>query len=127
MDKYEKQNRINEALNIRGMKQVELVEQACVPKSSLSNYIRQRWQPKQKPLYAMARVLDVSEMWLAGYDVPMERTVDQKKLDELTELISFVRDNEEFRDLCISLYKLNPEQMSIVKNMIFEFMKINRK
>ena len=69
MTSYERKNRIAEALTLRGMKQVELVEKSGIPKSSINNWISQRWQPKQEALYKMAKALDVSEMWLAGYDV----------------------------------------------------------
>lgn len=65
--------RIAEALRIRGMKQAELCKYANVPKSSLSLYLSGAYEPKQNRIYDMARVLNVSEAWLMGYDVPMER------------------------------------------------------
>lgn len=70
--------RIAEALKIKGMKQYELCKLANVPKSSLSLYLSGAYEPKQDRVYDMARVLNVSEAWLMGYDVPMEREV--KKL-----------------------------------------------
>lgn len=66
-------DRIAQALNIRGMKQSELCKLAKVPKSSLSLYLCGAYEPKQNRVYDMARVLNVSEAWLMGYDVPMER------------------------------------------------------
>ena len=65
--------RIAEALRIRAMKQAELCKYAKVPKSSLSLYLSGAYEPKQNRIYDMAKVLDVSEAWLMGYDVPMER------------------------------------------------------
>lgn len=65
--------RIAKALNINGMKQSELCKLAKVPKSSLSLYLSGAYEPKQNRIYDMARVLNVSEAWLMGYDVPMER------------------------------------------------------
>jgi transcriptional regulator with XRE-family HTH domain len=67
--------RIEKALNIRKMKQAELCKLANVPKSSLSLYLRGAYEPKQDKIYNMATVLNVSEIWLMGYDVPMERDV----------------------------------------------------
>lgn len=125
MDNYKRNNRIAEALRIRGMKQVDLIERTGIPKGSLSSYIAQKWQPKQKPLMTMAKVLDVSELWLAGYDVPMGRAIEQKKLDELAQLTHRVRENEDFRELCISISKLNPGHYEMIKNMVNEFNKIN--
>ena len=65
--------RIAKALDVRGMKQAELCKLAKVPKSSLSLYLSGAYEPKQNRIYDMSRVLNVSEAWLMGYDVPMER------------------------------------------------------
>ena len=65
--------RIEKALAIRDMKQSELCKLAGVPKSSLSLYLKGAYEPKQDKIYKMANALNVSEMWLMGYDVPMER------------------------------------------------------
>lgn len=65
--------RISKALAIRDMKQSELCKLAKVPKSSLSLYLSGAYEPKQDRIYAMAKALNVSEAWLMGYDVPMER------------------------------------------------------
>lgn len=65
--------RLAEALEIRNMKQTDLCKLARVPKSSLSLYLSGAYEPKQDRIYDMARVLGVSEAWLMGYDVPMER------------------------------------------------------
>ena len=65
--------RIAVALKIRGMKQYELCKLANVPKSSLSLYLSGAYEPKQDRVYDLAKVLNVNEAWLMGYDVPMER------------------------------------------------------
>ena len=65
--------RIAKALDINGMKQADLCKLAKVPKSSLSLYLSGAYEPKQNRIYDMARVLNVNEAWLMGYDVPMER------------------------------------------------------
>lgn len=65
--------RIKIALSIRNMKQAELCKLANVPKSSLSLYLSGAYEPKQDRIYSMAKVLNVSEAWLMGYDVPMNK------------------------------------------------------
>ncbi len=65
--------RIEKALELRQMKQSELCKQANVPKSSLSLYLSGAYEPKQDRIYRMAIVLNVSETWLMGYNVSMER------------------------------------------------------
>jgi len=66
-------DRIKEALNLRNMKPIELVEQSNIKKSALSQYMSGKITPRQKALDAMAKVLNVSPAWLMGFDVPMER------------------------------------------------------
>jgi ribosome-binding protein aMBF1 (putative translation factor) len=124
-NKYERKNRIAEALSLRNMKAVELSERTGISKSSLSSYISNRWQPKQEALYKMARVLEVSEMWLAGYDVQMERPVEQVRADELAQIVHRLRKDKNMKSLVSSICKLNDDQLSIVENMVNEFNKIN--
>lgn len=77
--------RIEKALMIKGMKQADLCKLAGIPKSSLSLYIKGAYEPKQDKLYKMAAALNVSEMWLMGYNVSMEREdPHQNTLVELT-------------------------------------------
>ena len=127
MDNLERENRISEALILRNMKQVELCEKAGINKSSLSHWINQHWQPKQKALMSMARVLEVSELWLAGYDVPKERPVEQIKNDELAILIHRIRNDENIRNLVVSMSRLTPDQLSTVAIMVNEFNKLNQR
>ena len=77
--------RIAEALIIKGMRQADLCKLAKVPKSSLSLYLSGAYEPKQDRIYEMARVLNVSEAWLMGYDVPMEREKKSPEEPTLTE------------------------------------------
>lgn len=116
-------NRLEEALNMRGLKPVELADKTNISKSSISSYCRQRWQPKQDALHKMAMVLDVSELWLAGYDVPMERPVAQKKMDQLAESILKVKGNERYINLVNSIVKLDDAQLDLVENLIYQLLK----
>ena len=125
MEDYTRKNRIGEALSIRGLKQVELVEKTGLSKASINNWLKQRWQPKQKALMAMAKALDVSEMWLAGYDVPMDRPAAQKKSDELTQLIIEIKEDEDLKDLFTSISHLSNDQRKTIESMVNELSKIN--
>lgn len=68
--------RIKEALQIRNMKQADLVERTKIGKSSISTYLSGAYVPKQNNIYLIAKALNVNEAWLMGYDVSMERTPD---------------------------------------------------
>lgn len=73
--------RIKKGLEIRNMKQAELVEKTGIGKSSISTYLSGAYEPKQRNIYKIAKALDVSEAWLMGLDVPMERVNSTKTLE----------------------------------------------
>lgn len=122
-NKYKRENRIREALSLRGMKQVELCEKTGIKKSALNNWLNQRWQPKQEPLYKMARALDVSELWLAGYDIPMERPAAQKEAEELADIILEIKEDPQLRRINSYLSKLSGSQRDIIENVMKEMLK----
>jgi transcriptional regulator with XRE-family HTH domain len=122
---YERKNRIEQALNIRNMKQVELVEKTGLSKGSINHWIKQRYQPKQNAIMKMAKALEVSEMWLAGYDVPMERPAAQIKNDELVQLIYEIKENEDLKDLFSDICSLSGDQRNTIKSMVNELSKVN--
>lgn len=76
-------NRLQKAMQIRNIKASELSEKANIPKSAISQYLSGLYEAKQKSIFKLANVLDVSEGWLMGYDVPMERNLDTYKIDKL--------------------------------------------
>lgn len=65
--------RLKQALKLRDMKQSELSQYSHVPKSAISQYVSGKFEPKQDRIELFAKILDVSEVWLMGYDVPMSR------------------------------------------------------
>lgn len=111
-------NRLSEALSLRSMRQVDLAERTGLTQSQINSWKRNRWQPKQEALYKMAKVLDVSELWLAGYDVPMERPVEQKKMDDLAEIIHKLRNNNKYVDIMNYIIKLDDTQLETVELML---------
>lgn len=111
-------NRLSEALSLRSMRQVDLAERTGLTQSQINSWKRNRWQPKQEALYKMAKVLDVSELWLAGYDVPMERPVQQKKMDDLAEIIHKLRNNNKYVDIMNYIIKLDDTQLETVELML---------
>lgn len=70
--------RLQMALDIRNMKQSDLVETTGIGKSSISTYLSGKYEPKQRNIYKMAKALNINEAWLMGEDVPMERDEKSK-------------------------------------------------
>ena len=70
--------RIKKALSIRNMSQTDLCTKANISKSTLSEYLKGLYEPKQDKVFILAQALNVDPVWLMGYDVPMEKNEDQK-------------------------------------------------
>ena len=74
--------RLKQLMDERGLRQVDILN-LCAPicakngvkmsKSSLSQYVGGTSIPDQHKLTVLGLALNVSEAWLMGYDVPMER------------------------------------------------------
>lgn len=102
--------RIEKALSIRGMKPSELCKLAGVPKSSLSLYLRGACEPKQDRIYKMANILKVSEMWLMGYDVPMEGD------DSISLNVTELSDNE--KEMLLLFRQIPQSQQKVLIQMV---------
>ena len=92
-------SRLKEYMQITGLRQTDILEK-CKPycekynmrlsKSLLSQYVSGAFSPKQKMLTVIAHALNVSEVWLMGYDVPMSRS--ESSSPTLSESEQFVVD-----------------------------------
>lgn len=101
-------NRLQEILKQRKLKQADVLR-LCEPlckkynvkmgRNDLSQYVSGKVQPKQDKLTILGMALNVSEVWLMGYDVPMVRTPQTNK-DKLLDLINnYSFSNEETNDI----------------------------
>lgn len=110
--------RLKEVLALKNMKPSVLSEISGVNRPSISCYISGKYDPKQKPLFLMARALDVNEMWLAGYDVPMERPAHQKETDALLEFSKRLKTDKEFKKLIFKISSLNSKQLKTIRSLL---------
>lgn len=70
----ELKDRLRFALELREKKAVDLSRDLKIPKSAISQYLSgNRTIKDSRRLYIIAEYLGVSEAWLMGFDVPMER------------------------------------------------------
>lgn len=68
--------RLRKGMDLRNLKQVDIIEKTGINKGALSSYLSGKYEPKQNNIHLLAKALSVNEAWLMGHDVPMERTVD---------------------------------------------------
>ena len=102
--------RLKEAMHIRQLKQADLARMTGLAKGGISNYVTGRYEPKSDVISKLAKALNCSEMWLWGYDVPMDRkeknTHEEPKLSEGERML-------------LDLFRLVPEdKQQLVLQMI---------
>lgn len=93
MKKKNTATRLKEIMDKRNLRQIDILN-LTVPyckkygvkmnKSDLSQYCSGKTEPNQDKLYVLGLALGVSEAWLMGYDVPMERISDKNTDIDLT-------------------------------------------
>ena len=65
--------RMREAMELRDLKQIDIVKKTGIDKGTISHYLKGDYEPKGFNFDKIALELDVNDAWLAGYDAPMER------------------------------------------------------
>ena len=83
--------RLSQALSIKNITQTELCKKTGIPKSAMSQYIKGNFEPKQDRIYLIAKALNISEAWLMGYDVPIQREERAKKSAVKIPVLGLVR------------------------------------
>jgi len=87
-------DRLNEALQLRGMTAADLAKKSGLAKSSVSRYLTGENIPRSIAIGKMATALDVSPAWILGYNLTIdgqEITLDIGKLTEenKTKIIAY--------------------------------------
>lgn len=72
-------DRLKTAMSLRNMKAADLATATGLSKPRISQYVNGIYEAKQTALYLLAQALNVSEAWLMGYDVPMDRNAHIKE------------------------------------------------
>jgi transcriptional regulator with XRE-family HTH domain len=106
-----------------GKRQADLARETGVDKGAMSNYLKGKYEPKQDVVYKLAQALNVSEMWLWGYDCKMDRTEWQKNNDAIAGIVKRLRTDSDFREVCSLLYDLDSEKIASVKQLVSAFQK----
>lgn len=94
--KKDTSTRLQELMDIKNINQVDLCQRTGIPKSSMSMYLSGERSPRQNRLSQIAEKFNISEAWLMGYDVPMERT------DSLSDETLSQKDKRDILDIMSS-------------------------
>lgn len=115
--KYTTAQRLQQIMDSKSLKQVDIINMAkpfCekygvkLGKNSLSQYVNGSHKPTQDKLTILGLALNVSELWLMGFDVPEDRKI---------ALIE--PEDDEREEEFIQLYRsLSPEKQVMVVQML---------
>lgn len=112
--------RLTQALKIRGITAAEFSRRMGISEAVISQYRSGKYEPKQDRLDEFAKALDVSEGWLMGYDVPMERQSPEesnKPADNVDELVDAIRSDPRKYLLAKRLFELSDSEFDRIERV----------
>ena len=68
--------RIKQIMKEKGMTQADLSKESGISKSTLSEWLNDKYEPKQNSIYILSETLGVNPTWLMGLDVDKENKLD---------------------------------------------------
>lgn len=101
-------DRLHEAIVVSGLQQVVVAERAGISKSLLNKYLKGVSEAGNHKLYFLSQALNVSPVWLMGYDVPMDREENLILQDSKRRITQFI-------------YDMNEEQLNKLKSLLVNF------
>lgn len=127
MDKVTTAERLQQLMDERGLKQADILEM-CKPfaekhgvklgRSGLSQYVSGKVLPKQTMLTVLGEALNVSEVWLMGYDIPRERILYTKN-DQILDIVEKLKSDTVYYSLCVALAELSDDKLKAIFAAIF--------
>ena len=117
--KEELKDRLRKGLELREKKAADLSRDLKIPKSAISQYLSgYRTIKDSRRLYIIAEYLDVSEAWLMGFDVPMERRladIEEKPVETANKLANLFKRIEFDEDEDFDLFSMLEEYNGLPK------------
>ncbi|CRR36803.1 TPA: helix-turn-helix domain-containing protein [Streptococcus equi subsp. equi] len=128
-------NRLKQLMSERNLRQVDILEKSKpfqkqlgvkMGRSTLSQYVSGKSVPAQRQLYLLSKTLNVSEAWLMGYDVAIERIPDEKRgatteISNQPEIVSIYNQLEQPRqEKVLDFAKEQLEEQKHEQNNLFE-------
>lgn len=119
--------RLNSILQKRNLSQADLSKMTGIRSSSISDWLNGKYEPKQDKIAIIANALNVSPVWLIGYDEPSTNQTEGYYVDpETAEYAEMLRTRPEMRLLFSASRGISKEEMQEAVNYI-EFIKSRNK
>lgn len=115
--------RLNSILQKRNLSQADLSKMTGIRSSSISDWLNGKYEPKQDKIAIIADALNVSPVWLIGYDEPSTNQTEGYYVDpETAEYAEYLRTRPEARLLFSASRGISKEDMQKAVEYI-EFLK----
>ena len=104
--------RLNSILQKRNLSQADLSKMTGIRSSSISDWLNGKYEPKQDKIAIIADALNVSPVWLIGYDEPSTNQTEDYYVDpETAEYAEMLRTRPEARLLFSASRGISKEDM----------------
>lgn len=115
--------RLNSILQKRNLSQADLSKMTGIRSSSISDWLNGKYEPKQDKIAIIADALNISPVWLIGYDEPSTNQTEGYYVDpETAEYAEYLRTRPEARLLFSASRGISKEDMQKAVEYI-EFLK----
>ena len=119
--------RLNSILQKRNLSQADLSKMTGIRSSSISDWLNGKYEPKQDKIAIIADALNVSPVWLIGYDEPSTNQTEGYYVDpETAEFAEYLRTRPGARILFSAAKDITKEEMEETVKYI-EFLKSKHK
>lgn len=130
-------DRLKEALKVNNMTQSKLSEISGINTSTISEYIKGKYDPSRSRIFEFSEILKVNPVWLMGFDVPMKDKKLEKEIEAppvvdtsvLTaeELAEFEKVTQTNKLLFFHGIEDDDHDMAVFKNLIIDILLKQRK
>ena len=129
-------DRLKEALKVNNMTQSKLSEISGINTSTISEYIKGKYDPSRSRIFESSVVLKVNPVWLMGFDVPMkeEKLEKEPEIPEVDtsvltaeELAEFEKVTQTNKLLFFNGIEDDDHDMAVFKNLIIDILLKQRK
>lgn len=119
--------RLNSILQKRNLSQADLSKMTGIRSSSISDWLNGKYEPKQDKIAIIADALNVSPVWLIGYDEPSTNQTEGYYVDpETAEFAEYLRTRPGARMLFSAAKDISKEDMEKAVEYI-ELLKLKHK
>lgn len=73
-------NRLKQIMSERNISQSELSRRTGIGRNSISDYLKGKYEAKQDKVFELAKVLNVNEAWLMGFDISKDRIINDNDI-----------------------------------------------